>query len=353
MKTISLGEKTNMTVSRSAKFKTVQIELQKRKDNGQIRKAYLTPKSCRAMLGLQKEVQTIAALMKRKRSSQAEDAEAKFDNRDDGGRVVELPLDDRKTLNVRKWHANGSVSMVLETTKDGAKQPALNFNLDEDEWAVLQREATNINEAIDALTKNLYAEKDDRIKMYRWFIVSPDGEQVGDVGTTWHYSERDAQEDAKSNVKPGYKSHLECKLIKPPSKDTMYTAVTCYLIRQNIAAIRREVCPGCGPDPQPNQLAHIGFGEGCLDPLQDVDDAMYSKASADLSPMAMADLYHSILSVLKIPTITETQPDKISAEQMKAIALQQTTWQWEDLIDLCSRVHVQETNLLLPTPEWL
>ena len=349
MKTISLGEKTNMTVSRSAKFKTVQIELQKRKDNGQIRKAYLTPKSCRAMLGLQREVQTIAALMKQKQSSQVE---ALSDSRDDGSRAVELPLDDRRLLTVRKWHANGSVSMVLETTKDGVKQPALNFNLDEDEWAILHQEAANINDAIDALTKNLYAEKDDRIRMYRWFIVSPDGEQVKDVGTTWHYSEQDAQDDAKSNIKPGYKSHLECKLVKTPSKDTMYTAVTCYLIRHNIAAIRREVCPGCGPDPQPNQLAHVSFGDGCLDPLEEVDDVMYTKASGNLSPMAMADLYHSIASVLNIPTAASTEPqlDKISAEQMKAIALQQTPWQWDDLIDLCSKIHFQEAiALLLPT----
>ena len=92
-----------------------------------------------------------------------------------------------------------------------------------------------------------------------------------------------------------------CMLVKPPSKETMYKAVMCYLIRQNIAAIHREVCPGCGPEPQPNQLAHIGFGDGCLDPLQKVDDVMFSKASVDLSPMAMNDLYYSIVSVLKIP----------------------------------------------------
>ena len=73
MKTISLGEKANIIISRSAKFKTVQIELQKRKDNGQIRKGYLTVKSCRAMLGLQREVQTILSLMKKKHTDNNSD----------------------------------------------------------------------------------------------------------------------------------------------------------------------------------------------------------------------------------------------------------------------------------------
>ena len=356
MKTINLGEKTNMTVSRSAKFKTVQIELQKRKDNGQMRKGYLTVKSCRALLALQKEVQTIATLMKLNPATtgQGEDVEGESDSRDDGGRAVELPLDDRRSLTVRKWHANGSVSMVLETTKDGLKQPALNFNLDESEWLALHHEADNINEAIDALANGLYAEQDERIKMYRWFIVTPDGEQIVDVGATWQYSEQDAQEDAKNNVRPGNKSHLEYKLVKPPSKDTMHTAVMCHLIRQNIQAFRRDACPGCGPDEdhQPNQLAHFGmFGTGCLDPLEEIDDVTYNRASGHLSPMAMADLYHSIASVLKIPTSVFPQPDleKISADQMKAIALYQIPWQWEDLIDLCSKVHRHQTLALLPT----
>ena len=358
MKTISLGEKTNMTVSRSAKFKTVQIELQKRKDNGQIRKGYLTVKSCRALLAVQKEVQTIAALMKQKTpTTTASQAEVESDSRDDGGRAVELPLDDRRSLTVRKWHANGSVSMVLETSKDGVKQPALNFNLDEDEWQTIHQQAANINEAIDALTNGLYAEQDERIKMYRWFIVSLDAEEIGDVATTWQYSRQDALADAKNNVRPGYKSHLEYKLVKPPSKDTMHTAVMCYLIKQNIQAIRRDACPGCGLDEQyqPNQLAHFGlFGKGCLDPLEETDDATYKQASGNLSPMAMADLYHSIASVLKIPTssaptATQQPTEKISTDQLKAIALQQVHWQWEDLIALCNKVHVQQTTALLPT----
>lgn len=353
MKTISLGEKTTMTVSRSTKFKSIQIELQKKKDGGGVRKAYMTPKSCRTMLTLQREVQAIAALLKQKPLAvDAADGEAEADSRDDGGRVVELPLDDRRSLSVRKWHANGSVSIVLETMKDGEKQPAFNFNLDEDEWATLHREAATINEAIDALTTNLYAEKDDRIKMYRWFIVTPDGGQVGDVASNWQYSERDAQTDAKENAKPGYTWHLEYKLIKPPSKDTIHNAVTAYLIRQNIATIRRDQCPGCEGDLQPNQLAHVGFdGFGCLDPLSEVDDALYRRAAANLSPMAMADLYHSIASVLKIPTTTATAGPmvKISPDQLKAITLTQTTWQWEDLIDLCGAIHLKETMDLLPS----
>ena len=205
MKTISLGEKANIIISRSAKFKTVQIELQKRKDNGQIRKGYLTVKSCRAKLGLQREVQTILSLMKKKHTDNNSDEVVEGDSRDDGGRAVELPLDDKKTLTVRKWHANGSVSIVLETKKDGAKQPALNFNLDEDEWLTINQEAATINEAIASLTNGLYAEKDERIKMYRWFIVSPDGQEVVDVAPCWQYSEQDTLEDAKNNLKPGSK----------------------------------------------------------------------------------------------------------------------------------------------------
>jgi len=354
MKTISLGEKANLIISRSAKFKTVQIELQKRKDNGQIRKGYLTVKSCRAMLGLQREVQTILSLMKKTHTDNNSDEVVEGDSRDDGGRAVELPLDDKKTLTVRKWHANGLVSIVLETKKDGAKQPALNFNLDEDEWLTINQEAATINEAIASLTNGLYAEKDERIKMYRWFIVSPDGQEVVDVAPCWQYSEQDTLEDAKNNIQPGYKSHLEFKLVKPPSKDIMYTAVMCYLIRQNIAAIRRDACPGCDPDlveHLPNQLGHCGFGYGCLDPLDQVDAVTYQKALGNLSAMAMVDLYHVIASVLKIPTTSGTNPQqpKFSPEELEAIALQHTPWEWEDLIQLCSKIHFKETIALLPT----
>lgn len=361
MKTISLSEKTTISIGKSPKFKTIQIELHRRKDDGTLKKAFLSLKSCRALFALQKEVKSIAAQLKLKRADdQRENQNGNVESgQDEGERAVELPLDDRRMLTVRKWHAGSPVSITVETLKEGEKQPGLAFHMDEPEWNSLQREAVTIKDAMDTVTSGLYAEKDDRIKMYRWLAITPDGSSITSVGQQWEYLEVDARRDAEQRIKAGDKLHLEYKLVLPPSKETVYSAVQIYLIRRCLANHRGKICTGCGPpaEQQANQLGHMsGGGYGCLDPMVEVVTEVYEAALKNLSPMEVAQLYHTVASTLKIATSTAataagstTSPDnKMSPHQIKDIVLEVHSWEWIDLEELCRKVHLQDSQSLLP-----
>jgi len=148
MKTIKLSEVTQLLVGKSNKFNTVQIELNKKKEDGKIRKAFMSPKSCKAFINMRDEIKSVAAVLKQKDIS-------------NGPRAVELAIDNKKMLTVRKWSDDAPIAIVLETLKDGAIQPQLAFNLTEEEWTMMaEGEKDQILNEISTQTNAVYAEPD-------------------------------------------------------------------------------------------------------------------------------------------------------------------------------------------------
>ena len=201
MKTIRLSAQTQMTVSKSPKFKTIQIELNK-KEVSAVRRAFLSAKNCKALLALKEEVKAVITLMDRQILYPKGET--------DYERAVDFPIDDKKSITVRKWCDNVRPEVMLQTLKEGDKQWGLPFNLSEEEWLKMQAESSVIQEAIKDL---IYAEADNRIKMYRWVAIKKDRSGLSSVADRWYYIEADAKRDAEVHIQPGEKIMIQYRMV--------------------------------------------------------------------------------------------------------------------------------------------
>ena len=330
MKTVKLSEDVQLSVGKSAKFNSIQIELNKKRDDGRIRKAFLTPKSCKALLLLKDEIKSVAAVLRRHND---DDVEA---------RHVEIPVDDKKAVTVSKWTENGQLQLSLQTIKDGTRQPALAFHLTEDEWNVMSEKAKDhILEVIDAQSAKIY-DDDDRIKMYRWMTIKLDGSGVGAVGKQWEYVESLAREEAQLSVQPGEKVMLECKTVQPPTSRQLYKAAHIHLLTSAVSALKTANCNGCVIQ-HGSQDQHSYTG-GCLDP--NAASVWIDKAVATLSPMTVAELFHSVTSSLNLPDkpiTTENDKDGDDDGTVEQIVVGDVEWKYPHLLDLCRKIQHRDT----------
>ncbi len=353
MKTIKLSAETKLTVSRSQKFKSVQVELQKKKDDGTTKKAFLTTKACKKLLALKDEIKSVATVLRRREVPLVRPADVDNGEQDEsetsatssvGERAVELAVDDKKAVTVRKWTDDGRLTVTLQTLKDGQKQPAFAFHLSEEEWtAMSERGRGEILEEIQTLSKAVYTEPDDRIKMYRWMTVKLDGSGVGAVGRQWEYLENRAQEEAQEVVQPGEKIMLEYKMVSPPTREQLYTAVQIYLLRTAVTDLIRANCGGCQTD-HGSQTHHMGPG-GCLD--SEATSIWYQEAVSKLSPMTIAELFHSAASSLNLPTSGSTAVAgacTLTSDQIMKVVTGEEEWSHPELEELCAKIVHRDTK---------
>ena len=209
----------------------------------------------------------------------------------------------------------------------------------------MQAESAAIEEAIKALSTTMYAKTDNRIKMYRWVAIKMDGSCLSSVADRWEYMESDAKRDGEMQIQPGEKIMIEYRIVEPPTRQQLYTRIQVFLIRKVLNKIRKDGCPGCEEPAMSNQLGHvIGGGLGCLDDDSEISDSLYDNAKRLVSPMEIAELFHTVASAINIPNSSssaEVKDDVIMDFQVK-LAVLSADWEGTELEDLCRRVYSQE-----------
>ena len=330
MKTIRLSERANMTIGRSVKYKSVEVQLIKRKDCGGVQKAYLTGKACKTVISKKDEVRWVKAVLNKK-----------TDDPHHAERAADIEIDDRKFLSVRQREGESAPVVVVETIKDGQKQPGLAFHLSENEWNAIQDAAPIILEELKTLTATVYAELDSRIRMYRWMSVKEKEGTVSSMGSRWEYFESDAKMEAESNIKQGEQSIIQYRMVNPPSGQRLYDVSKVFLIRNALCKVRKEICFGCLQDPPaPSQTDHmIGQGEGCLDDPVEVSDSIYDASVLAVTPMTVASLYHAVASAINIPTTGGQTQEEMSSAEIKDVVLGGMDWEEDDTEYLCRKVY--------------
>ena len=318
-----------MTIGKSVKYKSVEVQLIRRRDDGGVQKAYLTAKACRTILSKENQVKLVAAVLSKQNDPNQNES------------ASDIPIDDKKALTVKRRDGDTESIVVIETIKDGEKQPGLAFQLTEAEWQEMTRISSSIMEELMSLSATVYAELDKRIKVYRWTTVKTPENTVSNMGSRWEFFESDAQMEGDANVEAEEQVIIQYRMVTPPSRQRLYDVVKIYMLRNALCEIRKKSCHGCQRNPPASsQSDHmIGNGVGCLDDLVEVADDIYESAVLSLTPMTIAALYHAVASAIKLPTHGGETQEEMSSTEIRDIVLGGLDWEEIDIEYLCQKVN--------------
>ena len=332
-----------MVIGRSAKYLSVEVQLLKRRDDGVIQKAFLSAKTCKKMMSKKEDVRGILAMLKIQPTS-----------KNDAERGSDIILDDKKAITVRRFGYEGSTSysVTLQTAKDGERQPGLAFHMTTDEWDALQDATLEIIQEVDNVSTTMYGDMERRIPLYKWSTINMDSGTVVESGTRWEFYRPDAETEGLEHVLNSEKVMIQYKNIEPPSRQRLYDTVHIFLLRNALHKARSEMCEGCKTDPpSPSQKDHmVGGGMGCLDDLIEVSDDIYHNVAMYVTPMAVASLFNTVVSVLNV---TDTRENEVgmSAEDLKRIVLNGMDWECSEVEYICQKIinkmSTKETSVII------
>ena len=323
-------ERLKATVGLS-RFHTPQIELCRLREQGP-KRLFLNLTTFRAVMDLSPQ---ISALMKRCEGG-------------DENCGVEIPIDNKKGLSVSAFC--GRPFMQIETFKDGEKQVGLGFRMDLQEWSSFLQIREAILRAIQKIRENKKNDAPQKVRQYRWMCVKLDGSGLASEGSSWNYLEKEAHGEGEKVCPPDARVHMLVREEPLPELSTIHNAVRAYLLRQSMEAYHFTLCPGCDEDPvhmQPNQLGHMG-SNGCLDPWEEVSEALYNAVADTIPIFVVATLYHTVTSALGITSGRANSTAHGSEEAAKAMVMTEEP-KYPELEHLCQSIHREEIMELSPT----
>ena len=183
----------------------------------------------------------------------------------------------------------------------------------------------------------MYAEANNRT----WVAIEMNGSCLSSVADRWEYMDSDVE----MQIQLGEKIIIEYRMVEPPTRQQLYTAIQVFLISKLLNKIRKDGCPGCEEPAVSNQLGHvIGGGLGCLDDDSEISDSLYDNAKRLVSPMEIAELFHAVASAINIPNSSSSAEvkDNVVMDFQVKLALLSADWEGTELEDLCRRVFFQE-----------